>query len=361
MNNFFALAILAALFICARPAAAGDALEAGFGRRSLVTERAGVSLGGYGGRGLLPVVTGVHDPVFAKAMVLRTPGRAIALVTVDLIGVQRTMLDALREHPLPARVGLRADDVIICASHTHASYGSLARPTGAPGLDALFFVCCGPFRREFFDEVVEKVRGALTDAWDDLRPARLGVGAEDVPGLAHNRGRSGAPVDPEIGVVKVTDLDGAVRGLVVNFAGHPVFLGADNFQVSAEYPGAMQRALEERFPGATAMFTQGAEGDVTANGAGDSDDAFARLEATGRRLADVVARIQERIEVRADVAIDARTRALEMPRPSGARDRLKSLGGVSRSVFCEAVLGDTLLMGIPGEPCCRIGLDLKAG
>jgi hypothetical protein len=360
MRRLFAVVPLV-LALAAGAARAGEApLEAGFGRRSLVTEQRGVTLGGYGGRGFVSA-QGVHDPPLAKAVVLRTPGRAVAIVALDLIGVQRTILEALRVRGFPDRVRLAPEDVLLAASHTHSSFGSLARPSGALGLDALFLATCGPFDQAFFDEVVEKIRAAIVDAWDDLAPARIGVGAEEVLGLARNRGRRDGPVDPEVGVIVLERPDGAVRGIVVNFAGHPVIVDGDRLVVSAEYPGAMERALEARFPGACALFTQGAEGDVTATvpaGVPREDD-WARMEATGRRLAEHVARIAAGIETAPAIALESRRLACDMPAPADGGAWIKFLGGAPRSIFQQVVLGDTLLMGIPGEPCCRIGLDLK--
>jgi hypothetical protein len=341
----------------------GPPLEAGFGRRSLVTERRGVTLGGYGGRGLIPAL-GVHDPTYARAVVLRTPGRAVALVALDLIGVQRTIHDALARRGFPPRVRLGADDVVIVASHTHSGYGSLAKPVGAPLLDGLFLVTCGPFDPGFLDEVVEKVRAAIIDAWDDLAPSRAGVGSEEViPPLARNRGRPGGAVDPEVGVVKVTDLAGRVRGVIVNFAAHPVILGADNLYLSADYPGALARHLELHYPGAMALFTQGAEGDQSPRvpDAAPEGDGWGRLEAVGARLAGRVVRIVDATPTAGSMGIDVKVVERDMPEPSGFFDRWKFRGGaVRRTLFSELVLGDALFMGIPGEPCCRIGLDLKA-
>lgn len=355
--------LLTLLLALAGPAAASGEppLEVGFGRRSLVTERRGVTLGGYGGRGLIPAL-GVHDPCFAKAMVLRTPERTAAIVALDLVGVQRGLLEALAARPFPPEARLDPAAILICASHTHSSYGSLARPTGALYLDALFFATCGLFRRDFFDETVANVRGAIEDAIADLRPARLGVGSARVEGLARNRGRAGGPVDPEIGVVKVEALDGAVRGVLVNFAGHPVLVGAEHLEISADFPGAMQRALEARWPGATALFTQGAAGDLTARAPrGEWPDDWAKVEATGRRLAGHVTEIAERIETRPALALDARTAEIAMPRPQALEHRLRRLaGGLDRTLFTQIALGDALLMGVPGEPCCAIGLDMKA-
>ncbi|GIW71474.1 MAG: hypothetical protein KatS3mg102_1016 [Planctomycetota bacterium] len=335
-------------------------LAVGFGRASLVTALPGITLGGYGGRGLVPHL-GVHDATWVKAMVVRTPERALAIVTLDLIGVQRTLLEALRARGLPPRVELEVDDILICASHTHAGYGSLAQRTGAPALDALFFLTCGRFRPDFFAEVVGKIHRAIVQAWDDLAPAAIGVGAAEVPGLARNRGCPGGPVDPELGVIKVTSPDGRLRGLVVNFAAHPTVLGAEVLHLSAGYPGALQRALEARHPGTTVLFTQGAAGDLSVRvPPGRYPDVWARMEATGQRLAEHVERIQAAVSTSAAVRIASRGIEADFPVPRELYHRLRALGGLRRSLFQQVVLGEVLLMGVPGEPCCRIGLELKA-
>jgi len=346
-----------------RESAAAPPLEVGFGRRSLRTDIAGISLGGYGGKGLLPSL-GVHDDVQVKAMVVRTPERTVGFVTADLVGVQRQIRDALARRPLPKEARLSLDDVLISASHTHSSYGSLAQPTGALALDALFIACCGPFRRDFFDEVVGKFEGALADAIKDLRPAALGVGSGDVKGFNRNRGRGGGPVDPEVGVVKVVDVGtGAVRGLYVNLAAHPTMVEGECFDVSADFPGVLQAALERRYPGAVALFSQGAEGDQSPSvPEGTKGDHWARVEAVGLRLAREVERIAEETPCAASLGVTSRMAEVEMPRVEAGSltDRLRAMGGKRRSLVHSLTLGDALFMGVPGEPCAEIGLDMKA-
>src|SRR5256885_16980736 len=72
-----------------------------------ITPTRNVPLGGYGGRKGQPM-TGVHDPIFAKALWLETPERRICLVTTDLIG----SLVSLRDRIRPADA-----DVVLTASH----------------------------------------------------------------------------------------------------------------------------------------------------------------------------------------------------------------------------------------------------
>src|SRR6185295_3467238 len=62
-----------------------------------ITPSRNVPLGGYGGRKGQPM-TGVHDPIFAKALWMETADARICLVTTDLIG----SLVGLRDRIKPA-------------------------------------------------------------------------------------------------------------------------------------------------------------------------------------------------------------------------------------------------------------------
>jgi hypothetical protein len=70
------------------------------------------------------------------------------------------------------------------------------------------------------------------------------------------------PLDPTVNVLQVKDADGKIRAVLVNYACHPSVLGPDNYEYSADYPGAMKRSIESQIPGATALFVQGGAGDI---------------------------------------------------------------------------------------------------
>ena len=57
-------------------------------------------------------------------------------------------------------------------------------------------------------------------------------------------------------------LAGKPLALVYNFAGHP-YCGVPGGGVSADFPGFASRVIEEAWPGAVALFVQGAAGDIT--------------------------------------------------------------------------------------------------
>ena len=70
------------------------------------------------------------------------------------------------------------------------------------------------------------------------------------------------PLDPTVNALQVKDEHGATRAVLVDYACHPSVLGPDNYEYSADYPGAMRRYIEARIPGATALFVQGGAGDI---------------------------------------------------------------------------------------------------
>jgi hypothetical protein len=70
------------------------------------------------------------------------------------------------------------------------------------------------------------------------------------------------PVDPTLYALQVKDADGKIRAVLVNYACHPSVLGPDNYEYSADYPGAMKKSIEAQIPGVTALFIQGGAGDI---------------------------------------------------------------------------------------------------
>jgi hypothetical protein len=118
---------------------------------------------------------------------------------------------------------------------------------------------------------------AIGSAKGAMFPATLEISSGEIY-LGHNRRKivdgKGAmwwrnaealpshPFDPTVNALLVKDDQGKVRGVLVNYACHPSILGPDNYEYSADYPGAMRRAIESQLPGVVALFIQGGAGDI---------------------------------------------------------------------------------------------------
>ena len=227
--------------------------------RADVTPPPGVRMYGYGARGQ-NVSTGVHDSLYAKAIVLDDGGRTAAWVTLDLGYADKPLTRDVRA-AVSRELGF--DAVFLTASHTHSG------PAFVPDFPTAADPWVGELRRN--------IAGAVVEAHGARREARMGVAWGQVD-LGHNRrrvradgtvemfweNREGAPtspVDPAVGVVAFDTPAGEPIATLINLAIHPVVLGPDNLDYSADFPGAMTALVEGRV-GGLAMFLQGAAGDI---------------------------------------------------------------------------------------------------
>lgn len=354
-----------------RPAAAAPELLAGAGTVD-VTPPVGVPLAGYGGmRRRLPVPdlldrypaafwfkpsTGVHDPILARALVLQSGARRILWLAVDLVGVDPGMLQALRERL--AAAGLGYETLILAASHTHSGPGAFSA-SGLFGLLAL-------------DRLVPEVRERLLDGMTEAArradraraPARVGIGRGEAAGLA--RSRLGLPLDPEVGVLKVTGTDGRPSAVLWNYAIHPTALGASNLLLSGDLTGAASREIE-RALGVPALYVNGAQGDVSPALHGWEGVRQAAAALSGEVLA-----VWRRTEVEPTAGLGALTAPLRLPPPAlSLRNCLgrwipRSLavgigwGLPAESEMVAVRIGRSAWVTIPGELETRLGRSVKA-
>jgi neutral ceramidase len=108
------------------------------------------------------------------------------------------------------------------------------------------------------------------------------------------------PVDPTVSVLRVTDAQGAVRAVLVNYACHAVVLGPPNRKLSADYPGAMRKEVETKLGGnAVCFFLQGAAGDINPlmlARSGDPAKDLPVVDTMGKSLATEVLAVLERLK-----------------------------------------------------------------
>src|SRR5579872_5936314 len=250
-----------------------------------ITAPSGYPMGGYGAR--KGVSTGVHDPLLAKTLLIKSGGQQFGIVTYDLVGI------ASQRVAREAREVLGLSAVLQIASHTHS--GPVPKNLKDPEHD--------PWYRGMED----KVLGALKAAQSRYEPAQFGVTQGSIY-IGHNRRKVSEngtvtmfwrnsdrlpthPVDPRLGIFRFTGADGHVIALLVNYACHAVVLGPDNLQFSADWPGYMSRRIERELGNpAVSFFVPGAGGDI--NPYDDktpiAENAFGIAQRTGESVSDAV-------------------------------------------------------------------------
>jgi hypothetical protein len=207
----------------------------------------------------------------AKALVCGCGSARIALVAVDLVGLDAAVVRAIRERV--ARVtGIEGAAIMVCASHTHS--GPLTFPFRGMGrID-------GGYLEQVVDAVVEVVIAAAAES----RPGRLYYARPQVQIGRNRRPQSvKGEVVPYAHVLRFAAECG-VEATIFSHACHPVVLGHDNHQISADFPGVAARCIEAA-TGGRALFVNGACGDVNPRIANGS---FADVECLGEELGRAV-------------------------------------------------------------------------
>jgi hypothetical protein len=211
-----------------------------------ITPPVGVLLDGYGAR--TKPSEGVHDPLFARALVLDyEDGGAAAIVGCDLLGMHPWITGEVRRRAEEA-YGIPTDGVMVSATHNHAGPAGLREGMFARLDEALA------------EEVAGKIVQAIGDAWEGRRPVTTKVGAVTVDTVAMNRRDPEGPVDAALPVVLFESEDGPVACLI-NFACHATVLDGRNLMLSAEFPGVACRIVHQA-TGAGVVYLNGACGDV---------------------------------------------------------------------------------------------------
>ena len=234
--------------------------------RVLITPQRPMSMAGYAAR--KTPSEGIVQDLFAKALALEDEqGTKLVMVTLDLIGVPRDLRQTL-EAEVNDKYGLPRESLLLNASHTHCGPELRLNRVPDEGSDEEF-----EQRRELVEQYRELLQGRLVtlvgEALEALEPAKLDYVYARC-GFAMNRRRptdrgytnspnSAGPVDQRVPVLRVTGLEGELRGVLFGYACHNTTLGFNFF--CGDYAGYAQQYLEESHEGLTAMFVMGCGGD----------------------------------------------------------------------------------------------------
>ena len=262
-------ALLAALFIALGAALqethAADAWQAGVARVKITPERP-IVLQGYFGR-VTPTNQKLHD-LWAKALVLQdAEGHKLALVTMDLAGIERKLSLAARNR-IEKKYGIPLANMALATSHTHTGPVVLdcapAADKHPPEQQALI--------EEYAVTLADNLVQVVGDALANMRPAELSFGTGTCTFAVNRRNNPEAqvselitanklagPVDHDAPVLKVANPDGTLRAIVFGYACHATVL--NDVILSGDWPGFTQIELESRQPEAVALFWAGCGAD----------------------------------------------------------------------------------------------------
>ncbi len=342
-NVVAAFACLVSLALCSPllSKAEGDQLRAGAAKVD-ITPEPGVSLEG-------PIskngpVTGVHDPLHARALVLADEGMRLAIVTCDACMIGRDVLDAAKKTASES-TNITTDHMLMASTHTHAA------PRAA-------HIGTGPLDDKYHSWLAEQIAAAVIQAEKNLAPARFGWGSFQKPEFISCRrylcqpgsvsanpfgefgertksvaGSSSAiiepagPVDPQFSILSIQHADGQPLAVLGNYSVHYCG-GYRRGLVSADYFGHYTAALESELkaddghPEFVGMMSNGTSGNAGAiQSSGTKYPPFEWMKVSARILADDTLRVLKTIVHGSELTLAMRETELELRvrRPDAAR------------------------------------------
>ena len=286
-----------------------------------ITPPAGTHLAGSGAGEHRPAQA-VMDPLFARAIVFESGRQRVCMVILDLTIVTQEYSDRIRAD-IGEQTGIAPEAIIVQATQTHS----------APSLG--YFMLDPDFSLETSEET-EYLRGgeraygdraaaaaveAAVEAAGRLQPVRIGLGRGVLGDLAFNRRgirRDGTivmpkplgreqqpfgipdicylegPMDPEVGVCCVQDMDMKPVAFLLHHTCHPVNVFGSPLTyraVSADWPGAWTREMQQLFGSdAVPLVVNGCCGNINPRHPFDPD-----CLPDHRRMGRELARMSERI------------------------------------------------------------------
>ena len=355
---------------------------------------------------------GVHDPLFAKAIVFADEsGGKAALLAVDVCMLDRENVAFMRQS-INSQCDVPPDNVMIHATHTHSGPAISTRIGPAEQIapdaadvqrfltsaasavaaanrllgDATLTLGRSSEDRVSFHRRLQRHDGSTQMNWEALLP---GFDPTEIH-------RPWGAIDPELLCVGV-EQNGRLVGALVSFGLHPAILAGDNWLYSADYPGYLAEALARtRGSSFVSMFLNGCCGDVNhidyrdpmqGRGYQMTQRVGYMLGAAAHQAMNVAQpmsgtdlRVSRQLVQLERTRIDDSERAwcervLEEARqcpPQGQVDGLpdayyaklrlqmwQNQGHPDHVEVMAIRIGDVAVVGLPGEAFCQLGLEIK--
>ncbi|MEN8247677.1 MAG: neutral/alkaline non-lysosomal ceramidase N-terminal domain-containing protein [Bacteroidota bacterium] len=314
---------------------------------------------------------GVHDDVWARAVVFDDDNTRLALVSIDAIGFMHDDVIDIREM-IPEELNI--DYTLVASTHTHESNDLMG--IWGPGITET------GVNAENMAYVKSQSVKAIKQAVGAMKPANLHIAQnlQDADILVEDS-RDPQVKDPAIRLIKAVDAETEkTLGILSFWANHPETVWSKNLLISSDFPHYFREYLEHGIyngdslvkegVGAEALYFNGAIGGLmtTRKGVGIKDPfsdsvyyepSFAKVDVQGKRLALIALESLENPDTiinEASISLQAKTIDLQWDNETfglavimGLLDRGMSGYKKVRSEVAAFKIGPVSFIAVPGE------------
>lgn len=304
------------------------ALAVGFGQADLTpavdNPKRPVFIAGFGHN---RKATGVHDPIMARAVVLKEADKKIAIVSVDLIGYFQAEVQAVRERLADFHY------VLVTSTHNHEGPDTLGLWGPSPvvsGVDPAYL-----------ELVRDRVVAAVRSAEKNLTPAEARCGMTKAPELLHDA-RQPLVLHDDLVVLRFNAPGKAEPlGLVVQWNCHPETMDDKNTLLTADYVYFTIDHLQKKHSCPVVYLTGTVGGLLTSlhvpirspEGVDLKDGTWEKTERYGRLLGEACDQALARAEPIPLTPMQVRRREFTVPMTNPLYHLGRKLGVLKREVY----------------------------
>ncbi len=369
MISFLSTLLLIAglIFGCDNSGAVKGSLKVGTSKVN-ITPATPIPMAGYGGR--KGPFQGVHDSLYARAVVFDDGTNKAAVITAEISGISNPIWDDVTTR-IEKETGIKKDFILLSAIHTHSgpvTNAGMGRDGENPDVAA------------YVEVLKTNLVTAVKEAMSKMVDASIGVGKGECKMNISRRAMDGhgkvqlglnpyAPCDHEVGVIRIDDTSGKNMVLYMNWPSHAVVLGPRNYLITNDWPGAASKVVETTLGnGAIAPVIIGASGDINPlygphlDFVDNRDYSFGK-DAIGEDLANVSLDVMKKIKTSSNSKISAVQREISLP--AKPRDPSRPLrpgqtdDGTVKIRLSALKIGDLVLTGVSGEVFNQISVQMR--
>jgi hypothetical protein len=337
----------------------------------------------------------ILDDLYVKSLVLSDGETTLAIVSADLLySPLEDITNPVREI-VKEKIDIPNQNVLVCATHTHSGPEVFRRSKLAPlqrknqDID-----------QSYLQSLINKIAGSVFIAYQNMKEVKIGAAKSELPEIIYNRrpkkpdglvemaftlpvevtatkrivedaegnvrvtftmpegkDREFGPVDPDVCVLRVEDMDGGIVGSLVNFGCHPVSIYPHlNNSISADYPAYTAKVVEE-MEGGICLYGLGLAGNIVPIQRGVEP-----RKQLGKAIGGEALRKLQFVGTSGDVTLKALKKEVGFPTKKPSPEQEESARAKEGYITTEIQvlrLGDIYILGLPGEVLVEVGLDIK--
>ena len=337
----------------------------------------------------------ILDDLYAKALVLSDGETTLAIISLDLLyspleDITQPVRDIVTE-----KTGIPSQNILVCATHTHSGPEVFRRKKLAPEKETP----ADDIDQFYLGSLIRKIAGSVSIAYKNMQEVKIGAAKGDLPEIIFNRRprkpdgkvemaftlpvevtatrkivRDGegnvkvsftvpdkefefGPVDPDVSVLRVEDMDGGIVASLVNFGCHPVSIYPHlSTAISADYPAYTTKVVEQS-EGGICLYALGLAGNIVPIQRGVEP-----RKQIGKAIGGEAVRRLQFVGTKGDVTLKALKKDVRFPtkKPSSSEETTGAdTTGYITTEIQVLRLGDIYILGLPGEVLVEVGLEIK--